>query len=87
MTTLTPYQCGADSFDAGIPHEGHGLPAGHPNIDQWQQGWRDRRDQVAQARYDRIMRPQAVAVTKGFKPRINLSAEELARSLFAMVRP
>lgn len=63
MTKLTSYQCGADAYDAGIGHDAHGLPGGHPNIDQWQQGWRDRRDAVAQARYDRLTRPQAQAVS------------------------
>ncbi len=87
MTTLTPYQCGADAFDAGIAHDGHGLPAGHPNIDQWQAGWRARRDAVAQARYDRLTRPQADVMRSAPKASCTKAFEEFMRSLFSMVMP
>lgn len=87
MTTLTSYQCGADSFDTGISHEGHGLPAGHPNIDEWQQGWRDRRTAKQQASYDRLTRPQTDVLRAIPTARNTQASEELTRSLISMVRP
>lgn len=87
MTTLTPYQAGAAAFAAGTPHDGHGKQAGDPTIDQWQAGWRAARDARDQDRYDRLTRPQADVMRRGFKPRINPTSEELMRALFPMVLP
>ena len=56
---------GAAAFDKGLPHDGHQMNPGSPAIDDWQLGWRQRRDQVAQERYDRLTKreQQAAMVT------------------------
>lgn len=53
---------GAAAFDKGLPHDDHNMNPGTPAIDDWQLGWRQRRDQVAQERYDRLTKRQAQAV-------------------------
>ena len=49
---------GAAAFDKGLGHDDHGMNPGSPAIEDWQLGYRQRRDQVQQERYDRLTRPQ-----------------------------
>ncbi|MCA1857430.1 hypothetical protein LE190_16070 [Massilia oculi] len=53
---------GAAAFDKGLGHDEHGMNPGSPAIDEWQAGWRARRDEVAQAKYDKLTRQQAEVV-------------------------
>lgn len=53
---------GAAAFDKGLKHDQHGMNPGAPAIDDWQLGWRQRRDQVAQEKYDRLTKRQAEVV-------------------------
>jgi len=78
---------GAAAFDKGIGHDAHGMSPGAPAIDDWQLGWRQRRDQVQQERYDRLTRPQVDVCRTAPTPRATPAAEEFSRSLIAMVRP
>lgn len=58
FTRATFRQRGATAYDRGLSVDSHGMNPGAAAIADWQQGWFDRRDQVAQAKYDRLTRPQ-----------------------------
>ncbi|MBQ5963167.1 hypothetical protein [Massilia sp. ZL223] len=50
---------GAKAFDNGRGIDAHGMNPDATAIEDWQAGWRARRDQRLQERFDRATRPQA----------------------------
>ena len=50
---------GANAFDKGVAIDAHGMNYGSPAIEDWQIGWRARRDQRLQERFEQATRPQA----------------------------
>lgn len=59
---------GAKAFDNGRGIDAHGMNPGSPAIEDWQAGWRARRDQRLQERFDLVTRPQAVVCLAEVSP-------------------